>query len=257
MSEAPLAGVALAISSDLLETALVALFLLVAAAQAILRRVGGDEPRPRRRAAPPSRTERLPGHGGGGREVEGAGDWRALLEGRSPAAPEPRPEGRASPAPGAPPSPPAPPEPPHADRATPLREFTTSALPKRTASLQGDLPRPREAMVGAPAPEVGGGGGTSGNLASDFGSDRPSWHMLGAGDLAHVPSEDAPGIEPSLAASLARHEGHAEGARPRRDARVRALRSRDAWRKAVVAAEVLGPPVSLRSPENAPGALQR
>ena len=207
------AGFPLAISSDLLETALVALFLLMAAGQAVLRRTSkeGSKPRPR--------TPR-PGHGVPGGGLEGAGGWRALLEGRGEVRPTPL----------------LAPEP-----STPSAEGVESRSPS----------------VPAPASVFSEREGMFRPLNPDFGEDRPEWQMLGAGDLAHVPSEDAPASAMSLADSLARHEGHARRARSRAYALAGALRSANAWRDAVVAAEVLGLPVSLRSSEQMPGALQR
>ena len=206
-------GFPLAISSDLLETALVALFLLIAAGQAVLRRTSkeGSQPRPR--------TPR-PGHGAPGGGLEGAGGWRALLEGREEVWRTPLPA----------------PEP-----STPSAEGAESRSPSVPAPAS--LSTEREGMFGA--------------LNPDFGEDRPSWQMLGAGDLAHVPSEDAPASGVSLAESLASHEGHARRARSRSAALAGSLGSVNAWRDAVVAAEVLGLPVSLRSTDQMPGALQR
>jgi hypothetical protein len=219
------AGFFLALASDLLETALVAVFLLVAAAQAILRRMGDGDAKSRPRAPRRPRPAALPGHGGGDGELEGAGDWRALLE------------GRAGPAPASSPS--------------------AAGRPDRSASPDEQLPPTHLGLPELPAEEPERAASLV-SLETDFESDRPTWQALGARELAHVPSEDAPAAGGSLAASLERHERHARGRRGGlRGARSRALRSADAWRDAVVAAEVLGPPASLRSPDRAPGAVLR
>jgi len=200
---------------DWAQVVLVLLLLFGGAAQAIWRRVHGDQKRAqggqrRRQPAPPSGRPRAPAPPAGWSELFG--------------------------------------DLPREGEEVELESF---ASPESLESLEslGQVP-----VAGAPAPARTRAPAPAGppESLSELVLDRPSGHMPGATDLAQVPSEAELSTEFSedLTHAIPQAEVEHVGLRRR-------ILSGDAWLDAVVAAEVLGRPLSMRSHDELPGSIPR